>query len=130
MARFRGSFLLAGLLLVIIGCPAKATEIKLALAQAVDNRSPTFPVVNQSGVAWSDVNIVVSDYNSSAACSEEVVDEWEAGQSRTLPRCGEKTIISIETEGRRAMFALAEGVLYLKVGRKEMPLPGPSDSPG
>ncbi len=125
MARLRGSVLLVGLLLVIFGCPAKAIEIKLTLAESIDKRSPTFPVVNQSGTTWRDVTVIVSDYNSPAACSEEVVAEWKAGQSRTLPRCGEKTIVTIETGDSRAKFALAESVLYLKIGRKEIALPGP-----
>lgn len=106
------------------GCGGPGPELKVSYPGGGDRTS--FRLVNASGAEWTDVHVLVRGMRPDGIeteCAEQRIELWGPGESQTLPRCGdEKTLISIETGGQRAFFVLGGGILFLKIGRKEIPI--------
>jgi hypothetical protein len=109
------------LALVLAACGGGA-EITVTLQEV--GAGGSFGLVNRSPAGWSDVRVRVTGDSGGGPCYDQVVSGWAPGELRTLPRCGERTLVSIEVGGQQAELVYANGKLYRKLGRREIPVPG------
>jgi hypothetical protein len=82
-------------------------------------------VANADDAAWADARLVVeaveSD-NSTTECADTTVARWEPGDEITVPACANKVRLTLTTGGETARFAYANGELFRRFGRKEVPV--------
>ena len=75
--------------------------------------------------AWTDTRLVVEAFESEGAtrpCFEEAQTRWQPGQAIRVPRCAEKVRFTLTAGGETARFSYANGQLYRRFGRKEVPI--------
>jgi len=105
----------------ILGCSSEPAEISVTLA---DSDATSFELVNASSQEWSEVEVTLQQLRPDgieAACESRQLPSWRPGEAHRFPQCGgEKTLITITTQGQRAAYAFAEGKLYRKFGRREI----------
>jgi len=80
---------------------------------------------NATGNTWSDVRMVVEAVEadgSATPCGADRIATWAPGQEQRTKACGDKTRITLETGGASAQFVVADGRLFRKLGRKEIPV--------
>jgi hypothetical protein len=85
----------------------------------------TLLVRNATGRVWTDVKVVVESVEvdgSATPCGADLIASWKPAEAHRIPSCGEKTRITLETGGASAQFVVANGKLYRRLGRKEIPL--------
>ena len=115
--------ILFGLLLMaaMLGCDSM--ELTIAVAPGV---SGTLEVANANDTEWIDARLVVeiveSD-NSTTECMERTVGSWQPGDTVSVPICGNKIRLTLTTGGETARFSYANGQLFRRFGRKEVPVP-------
>ena len=97
-------------------------EITVALQGGGGGES--FGLVNRSPKGWSGVRVRVTGDSGGGSCFDQVVPSWAPGEVRDLPRCGDRTLVAIEVSGKQAELVYANGMLYRKLGRREVPVPG------
>ena len=126
MARRAASLALVMVPLVcaLAGCGSQPPEITVSYPGQEDDSS--FHLVNASDGEWTDVRVVLRAMRPDGIeeqCAQEHFPSWRPGSAQVLPKCpGEKMLITIETGGGQAFFVFAEGKLFRKIGRKEIPL--------
>ena len=85
----------------------------------------TLVITNANDRDWTDARLLVeaveSD-NSTTVCTERRIGNWEPEQKITIPACGAKIRLTLTTEGETARFAYANGQLFRRFGRKEVPV--------
>lgn len=114
--------LLAGMLALglTLGCDSVELEISVA-----ENPDGTLEVGNANDAEWTDARLVVESVesdNSTTTCAERTVGAWRPGDTVTVPACGAKVRLTLTTGDGTARFAFANGQLYRRFGRKEVPV--------
>ena len=103
-----------------VGCDS--VELTIAVRPAGDG---AVDVVNADRREWVDAHLLVeaveSD-NSTTRCQEQTVGSWAPGEAVTVPACGAKLRLTVTTGGETARFSYANGQLFRKFGRKEVPV--------
>jgi hypothetical protein len=82
-------------------------------------------ISNANDAAWSDARLVVEAVESDGSttiCAEESMGRWQPGSAVTVPVCGDKLRITLTADGETARFTWANGQLFRKFGRKEVPV--------
>jgi hypothetical protein len=107
-----------------LGC-GESVELTIGVAVGADN---TLMVSNADEVEWIGANLVVETVesdNSTAPCVDRVITVWKPGEAIAIPSCGNKIRLTLTTGGETARFAWANGQLYRRFGRKEVPIAKP-----
>jgi len=84
-------------------------------------------VANANDIEWIDARLVVETVesdNSTAPCFDRMVASWPPGKTIDIPECGNKIRLTLTTGGETARFAYANGQLFRRFGRKEVPVAG------
>ena len=105
---------------------ALASCDSMELTIAVDpGPGGTLAVRNANAEPWSGAHLLVeaveSD-NSTTVCAEETRSVWPPGESVPVPMCGDKTRLTLTVSGETARFSYANGQLFRRFGRKEVPV--------
>lgn len=111
-----------GLALATACIACDSMELTIAVRE-VDESS--LEVVNANDTVWTDARLVVEAFESEGAtrtCAEEVRSRWQPGESIRVPRCTEKVRLTLTADGETARFSYANGQLYRRIGRKEVPI--------
>lgn len=85
-------------------------------------------VSNANDTEWIDAQLVVETVesdNSTAPCVDRTLGSWQPGETITIPACGNKIRLTLTTGGETARFAYANGQLFRRFGRKEVPVAEP-----
>jgi hypothetical protein len=113
--------LLAVLLaLVVIGCDSMELTINVR-----PGSDATLVVANANDIEWSDALLVVESVesdNSTTLCTERRVGTWRPGEEIAVAACGNKIRLTLTTGGETARFSYANGQLFRRFGRKEVPV--------
>jgi hypothetical protein len=97
-------------------------ELTLAVNQPEDG---WLEVVNANDRVLKDARLVIEAFESEGAtrpCGEENVSRWEPGQAIRVPACAEKVRFTLTAGGETARFSYANGQVYRRIGRKEVPI--------
>jgi hypothetical protein len=114
------------LILAFLAAIAVAGCDSMELTIAVESESGgSLVVANATTRPWRDARIVVeaveSD-NSTSVCADRTVPEWRPTSTVTVPKCGDKVRLTLTTGGETARFSYANGQLFRRFGRKEVPV--------
>lgn len=104
----------------IIACDS--IELTIAVHEVDDD---WLEVVNENDTVWTDARLVVEAFESEGAtrpCAEEARSRWAPGEAMRVRRCGEKVRFTLTAGGDTARFSYANGQLYRRIGRKEVPI--------
>jgi hypothetical protein len=105
----------------LVACGGGGEEVELGLGPA--GGADSFSLVNRSGDEWSDVQVRVTGDSGGAACLDRILLIWRPGEAQTLPRCGDRTVVAVTVSGARVELVFANGKLFRKLGRREIPIP-------
>lgn len=113
--------LLVGLLILLgVGCDSMELTIGVKPGDG-----PTLVVSNANDTEWRDALLVVESVesdNSTALCAEHRVGSWQPREEISVAACGGKTRLTLTTGGETARFSYANGQLFRRFGRKEVPV--------
>ena len=117
----KAAILLCALIAVVsLGCDS--VELTIGVEAGPE---ATLLVSNENGRALTDVTLLVeaveSD-NSTTVCVEHRVEAWQPDQTMSVPACGDKIRLTLTSAGETARFAYANGQLFRRFGRKEVPI--------
>jgi len=104
----------------VLACDS--VELTLAVSPAAGGG---LDVSNANDTAWPDARLLVEAVESDGStttCLETAVGTWHPGDAVTVPVCGDKLRLTVTTGGETARFSWANGQLYRKFGRKEIPI--------
>ncbi|HSN56380.1 MAG TPA: hypothetical protein VLT32_17060 [Candidatus Sulfomarinibacteraceae bacterium] len=116
--------ILLGLLAAASLLACDSVELTIGASPAADG---ALGVSNANDAAWADARLLVEAVESDGSttvCAEETVASWRPGETVTVPVCGDKLRLTLTTGGDTARFVWANGQLYRKLGRKEIPMHG------
>jgi len=117
------SQILCGLLLMFATLGCDSVDLTIGVAPGA---SGTLEVANANDTEWIDARLAVeaveSD-NSTSLCAERNVGTWSPGETIRVPECADKIRFTLTTGGETARFSYANGQLYRRFGRKEVPVP-------
>ena len=85
-------------------------------------------VSNANDSGWTDARLVVETVesdNSTAPCVERTMATWRPEETITIPACGNKIRLTLTVGSETARFAYANGQLFRRFGRKEVPVAKP-----
>jgi hypothetical protein len=115
---------LIGLLLAIAAVGCDSMELTIGVTPGA---SGVLDVRNANATDWIDAQLLVeaveSD-NSTTTCAERTIGVWRSGEVVSVPACGGKIRLTLTTGGETARFAYANGQLFRRFGRKEVPVTG------
>jgi hypothetical protein len=106
--------------LSLVACDSM--ELSIAVRQPEEG---WLEVVNTNERVLEDAHLIVEAFESEGAtrrCAEEAVTRWEPGASIRVPECAEKVRFTLTSGGETARFSYANGQLYRRIGRKEVPI--------
>lgn len=112
--------LLAG---AAVGCDSVDLTIGVAPGSA-----DSLLVSNANDSEWTDARLVVETVesdNSTTPCVERTVATWRPKETVTIPACGNKIRLTLTVGAETARFAYANGQLFRRFGRKEVPVAKP-----
>lgn len=113
--------LLVGLLILVgVGCDSMELTIGVEPGDG-----SALKVSNANDTEWIDALLVVESVesdNSTALCAEHRVGAWQPGESIAVAACGSKIRLTLTTGGETARFSYANGQLFRRFGRKEVPV--------
>ena len=92
------------------------------LGLAPDPSPGAFALVNRTPDTWSEVRVRVTGDDHAGPCHDAVLPRWPAGEARSFPRCGDRTLVAVTVRGKETFFVVAGATLYRKLGRKEIPV--------
>ena len=98
-------------------------ELTIAVTKLEDG---WLEVVNSNDRVLTDAHLVIEAFESEGTtrpCGEENISRWEPGQAIRVPACAEKVRFTLTASGETARFSFANGQVYRRIGRKEVPLP-------
>lgn len=104
----------------LVGCDSVALTIDVR-----PGPDGSLLVGNAGDSAWTDARLVVEEVetdNSTRTCFDTTVSSWAPGETVTVPACGAKIRLTVTTGGETARFAYANGELFRRFGRKEVPV--------
>lgn len=84
-------------------------------------------VANANETEWTDARLLVETVetdNSTTPCLDRTVASWPPGTTIDIPACGNKIRLTLTTGSETARFAYANGQLFRRFGRKEVPVAG------
>jgi hypothetical protein len=99
-----------------------SVELTIDVAQSAPG---SLEVSNANDADWTDARLLVETVetdNSTTVCFETTVASWSPGEAITIPACGNKIRLTLTTGGETARFAYANGKLFRRFGRKEVPV--------
>jgi hypothetical protein len=103
-----------------VGCDS--VELTIGVRPGADG---SLEVTNANDIEWLDARLVVeaveSD-NSTILCSDRTIASWRPNQVVPIPACGNKIRLSLTTGGETARFTYANGQLFRRFGRKDVPV--------
>ena len=109
---------------ILAGCGGPPPDLKLRYPGGETDAG--FDLVNASQGAWSEVRLEVRAMRPDGieeTCAEKRFPTWPAGAAMTVPKCpGEKLLITVVVADEQAYYVFAEGTLYRKIGRREIPV--------
>jgi hypothetical protein len=115
---------LIAVVVILAGCGGAPP--KLDLRYPGGETDAAFDLVNASDGTWSEVRVEVRAMRPDgveAPCADERFPTWPAGAARALRKCpGEKLLVTLSVGGEQAHYVFAEGTLYRKLGRREIPV--------
>jgi hypothetical protein len=97
-------------------------ELTIAVNQLEDR---WLEVVNTNDRVLKDAHLVIEAFESEGTtrpCSKENISRWEPGQTIRVPACAEKVRLTLTAGGEIARFSFANGQVYRRIGRKEVPI--------
>ena len=94
----------AALALASLACGG-SEPVKVGLDPSLSGE--TFGLVNRSESTWSEVDVRVTGDSRSGACLQGVVDSWRPGETHSFPRCGDRTVVALNVDGKDAFFVVA-----------------------
>lgn len=106
--------------LAVAGCDS--VELTLSVKPGAPG---TLDVANATTATWTDARLtveVVESDNSATPCAERTISSWRAGQTVSVPSCGNKIRLLVTTGGETARFSYVNGQLFRVFGRKEVPV--------
>lgn len=113
-----------GLLLILAAGLVACDSMELTIAvNKLEDRS--LEVVNTNDRVLKEVHLVIEAFESEGTispCGEEKVSRWEPGQAIRVPACAEKVRFTLTAGGETARFSFANGQVYRRIGRKEIPI--------
>ncbi|MCU0303630.1 MAG: hypothetical protein MUC56_06200 [Thermoanaerobaculales bacterium] len=114
----------AALVLVAVVAAAGCDSVELTIG-VEPGPGGALVVANANDREWHDARLLVeaveSD-NSTTVCDDRTVERWPPRGTVTVPACGAKIRLTLTTGGETARFAWANGTLYRRFGRKEVPV--------
>ncbi len=105
----------------LLACGGQPEPIKLSYGGS-DGRD-SFRVANASPSDWAEARVAVAALRLDGVeqpCHEQTFASWPVGLQQTLPRCGEKTLITLQVGGQTATFTVSGDSLYQRLGRREI----------
>jgi hypothetical protein len=115
---------IAGLILVVLMVGCDSMEHTVSVEPGTEG---SLRVANATAETWSDARLVVEAVehdNSTSVCAEETRSVWRPGESISVPECGDKIRLTLTVSGETARFSYANGQLFRRFGRKEVPVGG------
>ena len=97
-------------------------ELTIAVNQLEDR---WLEVVNTNDRVLEQVHLFIEAFESEGTtrpCGEEYISRWEPGQAIRVPACAEKVRFTLTAGGETARFSFANGQVYRRIGRKEVPI--------
>ena len=112
---------LAALLVLGIVWGCDSMELTIGVEPGPDG---TLEVANANDTTWVDALLVVESVDGGhiAPCTEKRVGAWRPRDTVRIPACGDKIRLTLTTQGETARFAYANGQLFRRFGRKEVPV--------
>lgn len=113
--------LLFGLLAITAGA-CDSVELTIGVRPGPES---TLLVSNANSNEWVDAVLLVEAVetdNSTSPCAEHTAATWQPGAEVSIPACAPKLRLTLTTGGETARFSWANGKLYRRFGRKEVPV--------
>lgn len=114
-------------LVLLVGAAAGCDSVDLTVDVA-PGPAGSLLVSNANDSEWTDARLVVETVesdNSTAPCAERTVAAWKPREEVTIPDCGNKIRLTLTVGSETARFAYANGQLFRRFGRKEVPVAKP-----
>jgi hypothetical protein len=108
------------LFLALVACDSM--ELTIAVRPAEEG---WLEVVNANDRVLDDASLLIEAFESEGAtrtCGEINLQRWQPGQAVRVQVCAEKMRFTLTTDGETARFSYANGQLYRRIGRKEIPI--------
>ncbi|MEX1312153.1 MAG: hypothetical protein AB1Z65_17170 [Candidatus Sulfomarinibacteraceae bacterium] len=114
-------------LVLLAGAAAGCDSVDLTIDVAPGS-ADSLIVSNANAGEWTDARLVVETVesdNSTAPCVERTMATWRPEETITIPACGNKIRLTLTVGSETARFAYANGQLFRRFGRKEVPVAKP-----
>jgi hypothetical protein len=82
-------------------------------------------VINANDRVLKDTRLVIEAFESEGTtrpCGEESLARWEPGEAIRVRECADKIRFTLTADGETARFSYANGQVYRRIGRKEVPI--------
>ena len=112
---------------LLAGAAAGCDSVDLTIDVAPGS-ADSLIVSNANDSGWTDARLVVETVesdNSTAPCVERTMATWAPRETVTIPACGNKIRLTLTVGSETARFAYANGQLFRRFGRKEVPVAEP-----
>ena len=109
-------------LLAVAALGCDSVELTIGVSQGAEGE---LRVSNANDTAWVDAHLLVEAVepdNSATPCLDRTLAVWRPGEVVAVPACGGKVRLTLTTGGETARFAWANGQLFRRFGRKEVPV--------
>jgi len=110
--------------LLVVLAIAACDSVDLTIAVA-PGQPGTLDVANADDTTWTDARLtveVVESDNSATPCAERTITIWRPGETVSIPSCGRKIRLVLNTGGQTSRFTYVNGRLFRVFGRKEVPV--------
>jgi len=114
-------------LVLLAGAATGCDSVDLTI-DVVPGSAESLIVSNANDSEWTNARLVVETVesdNSTAPCVERTMATWEPLETVTIPACGNKIRLTLTVGSETARFAYANGQLFRRFGRKEVPVANP-----
>jgi hypothetical protein len=113
------------LTIATIGCDSVDLTIDVSPGE-----TDSLLVANANDREWVDARLVVETVesdNSTAPCADRSMSRWLPRETIAIPACGDKIRLTLIVGAETARFAYANGQLFRRFGRKEVPVAGSNE---
>lgn len=117
--------LLCALMVVAAALGCDSVDLTIGVSSGSNE---TLRVSNANDSEWTDAQLLVETVesdNSTVPCFDRTIGVWQPGETISIPTCGNKIRLTLTTGGETARFAYANGQLFRRFGRKEVPVAKP-----
>lgn len=117
--------LLCFVLLAVAAVGCDSVDLTIAVSPG---SADSLLVSNANDSEWIEAQLVVETVesdNSTTPCVDRTMATWKPRETVTIPVCGNKIRLTLTVGAETARFAYANGQLFRRFGRKEVPVAKP-----